>query len=83
MIIQGWLIIWVAIGGISFVLTENYLRGWAFLKTEIHPFKIMISACLLGPITTIFCIYAIVKIKRREKTENYINPNYYNIISKK
>ena len=59
--------IWVLVGLWSFILTQNYIKGWDVVKSDMHPFKIFGSAMLLGPITTMFCLYVVFKYSRREK----------------
>jgi len=59
--IQFILALWFVIGGVSFSITQNIIKGWEYVRSQKHPFLIMISACLMGPITTLTCFYTIYK----------------------
>jgi len=60
--------IWVLIGGFSFSATQSLIKGWSYVRSQPHPIKTVISACLMGPITTLTCFYTIFKYyKTRRK----------------
>jgi hypothetical protein len=64
---------WLLIGLWSFILTQNHIKGWNYVRFRPNPHRMFISAMLLGPITTLTCFYTIYvyhKIKHFSHTTN-------------
>lgn len=67
MIWQYFVIAWVSLGGLSFIITQNIIKGWGFIKAQPNPIKIIISSTLMGPITTLICLNLIIKYIKGER----------------
>jgi len=53
--------IWTLLGLWSFIITQNIIKGWDFIKAQPNPFRFFISAMITGPITTLTCFYVLYK----------------------
>jgi len=50
---------WVTLGLWSFIGTQYLIKGWDYVRIQPEPWKLFISAMVLGPITTLTCFYTI------------------------
>ena len=55
------LAIWMMIGLWSFILTQDLIKGWDYVRSQPKPWNLFISAMLMGPITTLTCFYTLYK----------------------
>lgn len=59
--------LWALFGLWSFVLTQNHIKGWEYIKKQRFPSLYFGSAMILGPITTLFCIYTLIMYNYKNK----------------
>jgi len=70
MMIELFLAIWVLVGLWSFVITQNIINGWDYVKSQPNPHKLFISAMLMGFITPLICCYTLYKFYKTKKEVN-------------
>jgi hypothetical protein len=61
MIWQIWAIAWILTGSLSFIITQNLIKGWSYVASQGNFTKTMISAMIMGPFTSATCIYILHK----------------------
>ena len=55
------LALWFATGGFSFILLQYLIDGWDYVIKQQNLKSSLISAVILGPITSLFCCYTLFK----------------------
>ncbi len=61
--------LWFLIGLWSFIITQNTIKGWDYIKSQPNPYKFFISSMLMGPITTLICFYTLFKYYQGGKSK--------------
>ena len=61
--------IWFLIGLWSFIITQNIIGGWDYVKSQPNPQNLFISSMVLGLITTIICFYTLYKFYKSKGGE--------------
>jgi hypothetical protein len=67
MIWQIYAIAWILTGSLSFIITQNLIKGWEFVAAQGNFIKLMISAMVMGPFTLATCIYILHKYYTKNK----------------
>ena len=60
---------WSLVGLWSFIITQNIIKGWDYIKQQQFPSFYFVSAMLMGPISTLTCIYT---LSRYYKSKNEV-----------
>jgi len=56
-----WLGVWLLLGLWSYVITQNIIGGWGYVRKQDHPILLFGSSMIMGSITTLFCLYTLFR----------------------